>query len=53
MIAENFATFVTFFVDAGNDINSKNQYGNTFLSSIKAHKPATEYIAALSAAGAQ
>lgn len=52
MIAENFATFVTFFIDAGNDINSKNQYGETFLHTIKKHKAAAEYITALTAAGA-
>jgi hypothetical protein len=52
MIAENFATFVTFFKDAGKDINSKNQYGDTFLQSIKNHKQAEAYIETLNNAGA-
>lgn len=52
MIAENFATFVTFFMEAKKDINAKNQYGQTFLETIKIHKQAEEYIATLTAAGA-
>ncbi len=53
MIAENFGTFVGFFVEAGKDINAKNQYNSTFLQTIKDHKQAEEYIAILEKAGAQ
>lgn len=53
MIAENFATFVRFFDEAGMDINAKNHEGKTFLQVISTHRQAEEYIAALKAAGAQ
>ena len=53
MIAENFATFVTFFLEAGKDINAANQNGDTFLHSIKSHKQAEEYINTLEKLGAQ
>ncbi len=53
MIAENFATFVTFFKEAGKDINAKNNHGETFLQTIKTHKPSSEYIDILTAAGAE
>lgn len=53
MIAENFATFVQFFIDAGNDINTKNAYDETFLQSIQNHKQAAEYIDTLKKSGAQ
>lgn len=52
MIAENFATFVTFFKEAGLDLNAKNQAGKTFLQVIGEHRHATEYIEALKQAGA-
>ncbi len=53
MIAENFATFVTFFIEAGHDINATDTDNNTFLQVIKNHKQAEEYIATLTASGAQ
>lgn len=53
MIAENFITFIGFFVEAGKDINCKNSYDETFLQVIKKHKQAEEYIQALETAGAQ
>lgn len=53
MIAENFATFVRFFVDEGYDINATNPDGETFLQVISGHRHADEYIDALRAAGAQ
>ncbi len=52
MIAENFATFVQLFVEAGHDINIKNNHGNTFLQTIKKHKQSEAYISALEKAGA-
>lgn len=53
MIAENFASFITFFVEAGKDINATNQYGETFLETIKGHTAGEEYRQALINAGAK
>lgn len=53
MIAENFATFIRFFIDAGRDINDKNDHGDTFLQVIQHHKQAQDYTQALEAAGAK
>ncbi len=52
MIAENFATFVAFFVEAGLDLNTTNERGQTFLQVISTHRHAQEYTDALKAAGA-
>lgn len=52
MIAENFATFVKFFVAEGLDLNTQNEQGKTFLEVISTHRHAGEYIDALKAAGA-
>jgi ankyrin repeat protein len=52
MIAENFISFVGFFIAAGKDINAKNTYGETFLQTIKPHKQAEEYIVSLEKNGA-
>ncbi|MGS2717691.1 PA4642 family protein [Eionea flava] len=52
MIAENFSTFTTFFLEAKKDINAVNQYGETFLQTIKEHKQSEDYITALQKAGA-
>jgi len=52
MIPENFATFVTFFIDAGRDINATNPEGNTLLSIVKTHRHGEEYIQPLLDAGA-
>lgn len=53
MIAENFATFVQFFCEAGMDINSKGPDGRTFLQVISNQRHAGPYIDALQSAGAQ
>lgn len=53
MIAENFTSFVGFFIAAGKDINAHNADGETFLQTIQNHKPAQEYIEALTQSGAQ
>jgi len=53
MIADNFATFVRFFVEEGLDINATNLDGETFLQSISRHRHAEEYIEALKGAGAR
>lgn len=52
MIAENFATFVRFFIDAGKNVNATNTYGESFLQSIRTHQQAGEYITALQEHGA-
>lgn len=49
MIAENFATFVQMFVEAGHDIKAKNPEGLTFLQTITKHQQAGDYIDALKA----
>ncbi len=53
MKAENFATFLTFFNEAGHDINAKNPEGFSFLATIENHTQAEEYIHALKEHGAQ
>lgn len=53
MKADNFATFVSLFVEAGYDLNATNAAGNTFLQEISQHRHADDYIAALKSAGAQ
>lgn len=53
MKADNFATFLGFFVEAGHDINAKNQDGVSFLSVVSQHRQAEDYIAALKANGAE
>lgn len=53
MVAENFATFVGFFVAAGKDINAKNEEGLTFLQLISQHRHAEEYAQAMIAHGAK
>ena len=53
MKADNFATFLDFFIDAGHDINAKNPQGQTFLSVISAHRQAEDYITAIKAKGGE
>lgn len=53
MKADNFATFLDFFIEEGRDINAKNNEGLSFLQTLQAHRPAADYIAALAAHGAQ
>lgn len=53
MIAENFATFVQFFVSAGMDINATNLEDKTLLQVARTHRNSDAYVAALTAAGAQ
>ena len=52
MKADNFATFVDFFVAEGHDINAKNPSGKSFLQVIHKHRLAEDYVAALKAKGA-
>jgi hypothetical protein len=53
MIAENFATFVRFFIEAGRDINATDPNGKTILTIISQHRHASDYIEALKNAGAR
>lgn len=53
MNAENFATFVKFFMEEGYDINAANPDGKTILQVISEHRYAGDYIEALKAAGAR
>jgi hypothetical protein len=43
MKAENFSTFVKFFLEQGRDINSTNPAGKTLLNVIVEHRHGTEY----------
>ncbi|MDN3638902.1 PA4642 family protein [Simiduia curdlanivorans] len=52
MVAENFATFVRFFLEAGRDINATNADGHTLLTLAKQHRQGDEYAAILADAGA-
>ncbi len=47
MIADNFATFVRYFVDAGRDINAPGPEGKPLFDVIARHDAATGYTAAL------
>lgn len=52
MKADNFATFVRFFSEAGHNINATNLQGQTFLSILSEHRQADDYILAMEANGA-
>ncbi len=51
MKADNFATFVEFFVQAGYDVNAKNSHGRTFVQEISRHRLSDDYVKALKANG--
>lgn len=53
MNAENFATFVRFFVEAGMDINAVDNFGKTLAETISGHRHGGEYLIALLNAGAR
>lgn len=53
MKADNFATFLGFFKEAGHDINAQNQDGISFLSILNQHRQGEDYAAALKAHGAE
>ncbi|MEZ5529483.1 MAG: PA4642 family protein [Porticoccaceae bacterium] len=53
MKAENFETFVKFFLEAGHDINATNPDGKTLLSIASQHRHAEDYVEVLKANGAQ
>lgn len=47
MIADNFATFVRYFIAAGRDINAPGPEGKPLCEVIAKHDAAAAYIAAL------
>lgn len=53
MIAENFVTFIQFFVESGRNINATNPEGQTILDIVRQHRHGDEYIDALIKAGAK
>ncbi|TQV80157.1 hypothetical protein FKG94_10845 [Exilibacterium tricleocarpae] len=53
MKADNFTTFLKFFLESGRNINATNQDGKTFLQVVKHHRLAEDYVTALTAAGAK
>lgn len=53
MKADNFETFVKFFVEEGRNINSTNADGDTFLQVISTHRHAGAYTNTLRNAGAR
>ena len=53
MIAENFATFIGFFVEAGRDLNAPSPQGQTLLQEVKSHRHGEEYAEILQNAGAK
>ena len=52
MKAENFATFVRFFLDEGRNINATNADGRTLLQVVETHRLSDEYAEILKQAGA-
>ena len=52
MQAENFATFVQFFVEEGRDLDAKNPAGKSLLDLVKEHKAFSEYAEILKKATA-
>ena len=53
MNVDNFATFISFFNEAGRDINALNPDGKTLLSQIKEHSSFSDYAEILDKAGAK
>ncbi|WP_045857249.1 PA4642 family protein [Teredinibacter purpureus] len=53
MKADNFATFLTFFIEDGRNINAKNPEGKTLLQIASDHRLSDAYIKALESAGAK
>ena len=52
MKIENFDTFLTFFLEAGHDINAQNPNGETLLAITSEHRHGDEYVDALKKYGA-
>lgn len=52
MKAENFETFIKFFVEDERDLNATNKDGRTLLNLVKEHESFAEYAEILESAGA-
>jgi len=52
MKADNFATFLKFFVEDGHNINAQSPKGQTLLQIADEHKQSSDYVSALKEAGA-
>ncbi|MBB3169172.1 PA4642 family protein [Simiduia aestuariiviva] len=52
MVAENFATFVQFFLADGRDLNARNAQGQTLLEIATQHRQGADYANILKQAGA-
>lgn len=52
MRAEDFATFLGMFKEAGRDINARGPEGETVLSIVERHRYGGEFVEALREAGA-
>lgn len=53
MRLEDFERFITFFVDAGRNLNALGEQGETILDHISAHRRSVAYAEALKKAGAK
>ncbi|ARU54152.1 aminopeptidase [Oleiphilus messinensis] len=53
MIASDFSRFVTFFIEAGRDLNALSPVGLTILDLVSEHQRSEAYIESLQAAGAK
>jgi len=53
MKAENFKTFIEFFIEAKRDINAAGPDGKTLLAIVSEHRLGEDYAEILKAAGAQ
>ncbi|UTA48802.1 PA4642 family protein [Simiduia sp. 21SJ11W-1] len=53
MVAENFATFVEFFLAEGRNLNATNPEGHTLLTLASQHRQSEDYAEILKKAGAR
>lgn len=53
MVPEAFSRFVTFFVEAGRDLNAPGPGGKTILQLVSEHRHGVEYAEILQQAGAR
>lgn len=53
MRAEDFARFIGFFVEAGRNLNAKDERGQTLLDRVSQHRRSADYAEALKQAGAE
>ena len=53
MKAQNFATFINFFSEAGHDINACGPEGSNMLEVMLEHEQSADYISAMKSAGAR